>query len=388
MLGMLKPIHPERPAINSPHICWDEIASKIANKKLRFDGSREDYWTYLHALEETFVRAGTGLATKIGLDSYVRVPPVYAQYMNVRYWRRQHQDMPFYILDHAVRDALLNTDVGWIDAEAFLNLPDALGIVLNPVHEALSLFRTGGINDYHPISDFLLFRVTDPEHRTRLAQHHGKDPEDPGLQIFYWMAMSRENWAEGAGGMNFGSFPITSNVKLSDFSKSLDGVCRASAARQLAFGEPTIKNQDPELEDLINESNRVHRDAMQDLIRVDEQAASLAVCEEFLIKFVLLYNCEWFQGRAVPLPPPGVKAMPHKSAQLWMDWGKRYKVILPPPEQVQDAPEDENDQDHERRHPVRHWVRGFFRSQPYGPGRTLRKVLWIAPFWRGKVRLG
>lgn len=158
----------------------------------------------------------------------------------------------------------------------------------------------------------------------------------------------------------------------------MEWLCRASAARQLTFGEPTIKNQDPELEDLINESNRVHRDAMQDLIRVDEQAASLAVCEEFLIKFVLLYNCEWFQGRAVPLPPPGVKAMPHKSAQLWMDWGKRYKVILPPPEQVQDAPEDENDQDHERRHPVRHWVRGFFRSQPYGPGRTLRKVLWIA----------
>lgn len=87
MLGMIKPIHPERPAINSPHLCWDEIASKIAKKKLRFDGSREDYWTYLHALEETFVRAGTGLATKIGLDSYVRVPPVYAQYMNVRYWR-------------------------------------------------------------------------------------------------------------------------------------------------------------------------------------------------------------------------------------------------------------------------------------------------------------
>jgi len=33
--------------------------------------------------------------------------------------------------------------------------------------------------------------------------------------------------------------------------------------------------------------------------------------------------------------------------------------------------------------PRGHWVSGFWREQPHGPGRTLRKTLWIEPFWRG-----
>lgn len=33
--------------------------------------------------------------------------------------------------------------------------------------------------------------------------------------------------------------------------------------------------------------------------------------------------------------------------------------------------------------PRGHWVSGFWREQPYGPQRSLRKTLWIEPFWRG-----
>lgn len=32
---------------------------------------------------------------------------------------------------------------------------------------------------------------------------------------------------------------------------------------------------------------------------------------------------------------------------------------------------------------VRTRVRGFWRSQPHGPGRSLRKVIWVRPHWRG-----
>jgi hypothetical protein len=33
--------------------------------------------------------------------------------------------------------------------------------------------------------------------------------------------------------------------------------------------------------------------------------------------------------------------------------------------------------------PRGHWVSGFWREQPHGPGRTLRRTLWIEPFFRG-----
>lgn len=33
--------------------------------------------------------------------------------------------------------------------------------------------------------------------------------------------------------------------------------------------------------------------------------------------------------------------------------------------------------------PRGHWVSGFWREQPHGEGRTLRRTLWIEPFWRG-----
>ena len=35
--------------------------------------------------------------------------------------------------------------------------------------------------------------------------------------------------------------------------------------------------------------------------------------------------------------------------------------------------------------PRGHWVRGFYRQQPYGPKLSLKKEIWIDPFWRGGV---
>lgn len=33
--------------------------------------------------------------------------------------------------------------------------------------------------------------------------------------------------------------------------------------------------------------------------------------------------------------------------------------------------------------PRGHWVSGFWREQPHGPQRSLRKTLWVEPYWRG-----
>lgn len=38
-----------------------------------------------------------------------------------------------------------------------------------------------------------------------------------------------------------------------------------------------------------------------------------------------------------------------------------------------------------RRLTVRHYVRGHWRDQPYGPGRSLRRVTWVAPYIKGPV---
>jgi hypothetical protein len=32
-----------------------------------------------------------------------------------------------------------------------------------------------------------------------------------------------------------------------------------------------------------------------------------------------------------------------------------------------------------------HWVRGFYRNQPFGLGRSDRRLVWIEPFMRGSA---
>jgi hypothetical protein len=48
--------------------------------------------------------------------------------------------------------------------------------------------------------------------------------------------------------------------------------------------------------------------------------------------------------------------------------------------------EVENDQDPKRTTPRAHWVRGFVRWQPHGPGRILRKLIWVNPYRPGAAK--
>ena len=98
----------------------------------------------------------------------------------------------------------------------------------------------------------------------------------------------------------------------------------------------------------------------------------------FLMRFVLLANSEGFDKLCKPLPPPGLK--PGRTsgkareihARLYERWGKRFEVAAP------------KLAEHERQSPLRHYVHWFFRNQPYGQGRALRRIVWVHPFWRGK----
>jgi len=265
-------IHPEQPAINVKDFHFERIA-----KGCVFDGSSSDYWAYLRAIEDGFIRAGSKMATRVGPDSAVRIPVTNLIHANARYWRLQNRDMPFYLLDHQVRDAILNTDLTWVDADAFTLLPDAIGIVIHPVHDDFSLFHTQSSGDRHPVSDLLLFRVKDPENRARLCGHHGVDPGEPNLQMFFWIAFSRGNWTPGAGGINFGSFPITQNAKLSDFSAQTARIVEEDAARNFMFGDSfqEARGGDDALRALIRHSQEAHEGYLADMLRVDEQALFL-----------------------------------------------------------------------------------------------------------------
>lgn len=373
---MAKVLHPEQPLLCSPNFQFDKMAEDQG--PLKFDGSRDDYWTYLRRLEKGFANFGLDMAVKIGPDTHIKIPPIYTQFINARYWVRQNPKAPYYVLNAEVRDALLNTDLTWIDAEAFNALPDVLGIIVSPTHDDLSLFHHSEEGDWHSISDMMLFRVKDPEHLARIAIHHGLPSDDPSIQFFYWAAFSREGWDKGKGGINWGTFPITANVKLEDLAKDLDAYTRRIAARELALGDSVHwKTNDPEMEAFVEENNIIHADYRKDLEMVDQQSLSFNRCVEFIAKFALLHSCDWFKGRCVPLNPPGLKAMPHKAPALWRQWGHRYMVVPPPREHS-----EETDEGSKR---TRHFVRGFFRQQPYGPQHGLRRTQWIMAHWRGQV---
>jgi hypothetical protein len=86
------------------------------------------------------------------------------------------------------------------------------------------------------------------------------------------------------------------------------------------------------------------------------------------------------------MPIPGIK--PGKTSKKALEiheklrykWGNRYKIDVPAPE-TDEIHEEMPSGSHKT--PIRHWVEGFFRQQPYGPGRSLRKIRWIRGFWRG-----
>lgn len=384
----LKPISPDTSVYRSDAF---DLAILPSISNVQFSGTQPDYDAFIFQVEKALSPLSTASSlfglTETGEEIHRHIHPMYLVMAQNAYRVHHAPDAPVYILDHAVRDALLNTDLTWVNYDALAALPNAISLVLTPTTDNLTLFHTeNGQEQWLPISDFALWRVTDIRHRRSLARSLGKPvdlADDPDTLIFGWMASSRDLYCKGTIPTNWGSFIVQENVKLDDVCKGMQAVMARIAEDCLAFAEegaPEIPSDpSPEFLDLLKENEKAIKAYREDMRHGEAQGASLANSLSFLIKFVLLHHCDWFQEHLRSLPIPGIKSFPHKARRLRVQYGARFRVTLPDSFATR---EDDGGEGH-KASPRRHWVRGFFREQPYGEGRKKRRTIWIHPFWRG-----
>lgn len=377
-----------------PFTFWDQAtASKPFTKPCRFNGSSEDYWDWLKRIE-SLCGASPAATTRVGLTSHIQIPGTLFVQAFTRYWLKAANNAVFYMIPEEIADAIHGTHLTWVDADVFANLPDAMGILLESPGPGFQIYSSGqGDSPWHDVTDLLLLRVKDPDSRARIADNLNIDPETPNLQLFFWIAGTTGNGKVGS--MNWGVFHVDKNMRLNHLGAGLEGVLdklRAQAehlVQQQAFLEPLRGKQTER--DVIKALNKTVSDSQRDLLEGGEaQKASLANCMNFLAKFVIISNCDWFKGLLERVPPPGVRAMPHKARKLWEQYGERLRVHLPDgPDTAEEEAAREAEDGHtgHRKSPVRHFVPGFLRNQPYGPGRALRRIVWVRPFWRGEIQV-
>lgn len=378
----------DMPLWNTEGMLWDKVVNTHIGHH-RFDGSSKDYWSYLRAVESLVAPLQFQGQSRVGLTSSVKIPPILLQQVNIRYWLRQCQESRYYLLNSDVVDALHSTDLTWIDAEAFASIPDAFGIIIEEPSDSFGIFASSPTGDWHAVSDLLLLRVKDLDNRERICDNLKVDSSDPSNQVFYWVAGSRDGLVEGRGSMNWGLFCVGENMKLDHLLDGLERFSKEMAARESEIVPAKLRveaSRKSSLQSLANDMSQTMEAMHYDYTEgQDKQRTSMLSCVEFLAKAVLMANCEWFEKAAIAVPPPGVKALPHKARQLWEDYGHRYRVTLPPADSNESTAQGHPLRDGERHGPIRHWVHGFFRSQPFGVGRTGRKIMWIRGFWRGKL---
>ena len=301
------------------------------------------------------------------------------------------EKMPNYFPTPELVDALVGTELRWIDAEVFKTLPDAFTIRMPTPNQFRILMGDG----WHSFDDVILMRAKVPFMKRHLFHSHGEADPDPSWEAFYWLGQSRSELAEGIQNTVFGSFIIKENTKLEDllqclelWSRGTDDTLRVELAKNHAvdtldrtakFGTTEFQRTNAEyfksaLESRINYSEEGYQTYMEAL--------------KFIIKFAILMNTEQFCTQIQPIPgqkPGKISKKAHEIRQklLWK-WGKRYKVVLPRVENPENEPENLGGT---HKTPIKHWVMGFFRNQVYGPGRSLRKIKWIPGFWRGSDQL-
>jgi len=297
------------------------------------------------------------------------------------------EKMPNYFPTPELVSALRETDLKWVDADIFKHLPDAFTIRFPVANQFKMLLGDG----WYSMDDFMLIRAKIPMERQHLFERHGEPNPNPDWEAFYWLAQSRLELTDDLQNSVYGSFIIKENTKLEDLMKSLEvwsrdtdarlkedlssGQMQAHLAEVAAHGTTMFQRDNAEffrvsMESRFNYADEGYKTYIENLT--------------FVIKFAMLMNSEQFVTTNLPVPgyKPGKvskKAAEIRAKLLWK-WGKRLKVDLPKPD-----PAEQHEGRHSETHksPVRHWVRGFFRQQPYGPGRNSRKVIWVQPFWRG-----
>lgn len=356
-----------------------------------FDYSDKDFFDFLYRGTEG-MQALKSIGTVIGLKNdgaaaAIRCDPVTTQSMKVTYFVGCNPSFTTYFLNEEITGLLEKTKLEWMDLQIFEELPDLFAMKIPKGH--LTMRTLGGA---FTLEDILVARVKTPmAKRLMLKQHDLAD--DPHLSLFYWMAASRDEFDQGIQNVTFGTFFINSDVKLENMLECIDEWGEHQAKYLLENIKPGILEslkEEGAQRDMLDvllgrgdgERHKRTAEYIEGVLDVNALRSDMAGNRktlELVFKFIMLRGSEQFNSIRVEKLPPGVK--PGKTSSkaqtiqkgLWKAWGKRVFVGAPVVRVEKGS----------HASPIRHLVPGFFRRQAYGPKNSLRKVIWISPFYRG-----
>jgi len=363
------------------------LLPKLGFPDCKWDFTEDDLVGWVNNISAVFAGAYTGVDAAIGpykfkLDN-TNLALAKASYTSVA----EGAKMPNYFPTPELVEALVGTELKWVDAEVFRHLPDAFTIRF-PVKDQFKMLLGDG---WHSLDDFMLMRAKTPALRKHIMWCHGENDPNPEWEAWYWLSQSRSELDKGLQNSTYGSFIIKENTKLEDLMNYINTWSRGTdeKLRKLVSTSEAME----QLDDVAaHGGTRFQRDnaeyfksAIKSRMEYSEEGYQTYIDSlKFVIKFAILMNTEQFLAKNLPIPGTKPGKISKKAAEihqklLWK-WGKRYKVELPRHENPENEPENQGGT---HKSPLKHWVMGFFRNQPYGPGRSLRKIKWIPGFWRG-----
>ncbi len=362
----------------------------IEGHRFKFDYSDSDLIGFMNYGAKNITGLTTvGVVFGIGEDGThhdISCDPVTSQLIKVNYYLAANPNHKTYFLDDEITSMLEATNLEWMDLKIFEDLPDVFTLKVPTGH-----IKMKTLGEEFWLEDLILARVKTPIARRLMLKQHGLT-DDADTHLFYWLASSRDEINKGINNTTFGTFKISADMRLENMMESMSEWAEHQAQHLMETVSPEL------IASLEREGaakalraylagNRVEAEMFDhsiayvkgilnpEEIRGEIQRNRMTL--EFLFKFVMLQGSEQFKGLTVDKAPPGVrpgKLSPKAAkiqARLRKDWGVRCFVHAP------------KINEEERQSPVRHHVQGFFRRQAYGHQRSMRKVIWINPFWRG-----
>ena len=372
---------------------WKDYFAAAGLRMPKFNAQHDDLLLFLREVCLCLSPSYVGIDSRLG-DIRFEVDGTNLALAKTAYWALTHRmTAEHYFPTADLFQALQDTDIQWVDFDIWKTLPDVINLRV-PTRNKLQCNIMGKL---FSVDDIFLGRATMPQVREHYALIHGHDLT-PESEVWFWLTQSRDETSQMLQNSTFGSLIVDRHTKLEDLLAQL---VKFAVDTDIAIGKQI---DDEHLVDVIDSNQseatsrlgRQHAEYVKGMFmdrkeRPKENYRHYRAILEFVLKFVTLMATDQF--KRIPIPIPGFKSgktsVKAKAIQqkLFERYGNRFQVVMPP---AQEPPvEEEGTGEHgTHRSPMRHLVKGFFRQQPYGPQRSLRKTVWIMPFFRGSVVVG
>lgn len=367
-----------------------KMLPEIGFPKNAWDYSDSDFIKLINNYSALFAEAFTGIGCILGEHEFKIDSTNFALAKAGYYTAAEGEKMPNYFPTPELMEALNGTELKWIDAEIFTHLPDAFTIRF-PVKNQFRMLMGDG---WHSLDDFMLMRAKIPILKAHIFACHNEPDPQPEWEAWYWIAQSRSELHKALQNTTYGSFIIKQNTKLDDLMTYIENWSRSTdiKLRDIIAGNDlseTLTEVEAHGDSRFRRDNASYfKAAVESRLNYSDEGYKTYIDSlKMVLKFAILMNTEQFFTQL--MPPPGLKPgkLSQKAAEIheklrWK-WGKRYKVVLPRLKSTENPENEPENLENHHKSPHKHWVMGFFRNQPYGPQRSLRKIKWIPGFWRG-----